>query len=105
MASHHGGQPVNTINLTGPDAWFVDESAERAEIRDENRLLVATAHDFDEARGIVREHNAHAQLLAALREMREHAQQGVVEADRHHVQAWRWQLAKIDAAIAKAGES
>ncbi len=49
------------------DAWYVDEDSKRADIRDENRLLVATAHDFDEARGIVREHNSHDALVAALR--------------------------------------
>lgn len=51
------------------DAWYVDENSETADIRDENTLLVATAHDFDEARGIVREHNAFEGLKETVTEL------------------------------------
>jgi hypothetical protein len=45
------------------DVWWADDFT----VRDDNRLAVATACDADQAEQIAREHNAHDELLAALR--------------------------------------
>lgn len=79
------------------DIWWVNEESETADILDENRLLVATAHDFDQARDIAREHNAHAQLLEALRT----AYNDLTFLAVHDEKAFRVRKA-IGAAIAKA---
>lgn len=47
------------------DLWFADDFA----VRDQNRRTVAVCSDADTAEQIAAEHNAHAGLVSALREI------------------------------------